>query len=47
MKKKIVLLFAVIALIAAAGILIFTRQPETWFDGERISDPGHFALQFE
>ena len=47
MKKKIVLLFAVIALIAAAGILIFTRQPETRFDGERISDPGHFALQFE
>ncbi len=47
MKKKIIMLFAVIALIAVAGILIFTRQPEPRFDGERISDPGRFALQFE
>ena len=47
MKKKNVLLFAVIALIATVGILIFTRQPETRFDGERISDTGCFALQFE
>ena len=47
MKKKIVLLFAVIALIAAAGILIFTRQPETRFDGKRISDTDRFDLQFE
>ena len=47
MNKKIVLLFTVIALIAAAGILIFTRQSETRFDGNRISDPGRFALQFE
>ncbi len=47
MKKKIILLFAAIALIAAAGILIFTRQPETRFDGDRISESGRFALQFE
>ena len=47
MKKKIILLFALIALIAVAGILIFIRQPETRFNGERISDPGRFALQFE
>ena len=47
MKKKIILLFAVIALIAVAGILVFTRQSETRFDGDRISDPGCFALQFE
>ena len=47
MKKKIVLLLAVIALIAVALILIFTRQPEVRFDGNRISDPGRFALQFE
>jgi hypothetical protein len=47
MKKKIILLFAAIALIAVAGILIFTRQPETRFDGDRISDPDRFALQFE
>ena len=47
MKKKIILLFAAIALIAVAGILIFTRQPETRFDGDRISDPGRFALKFE
>ena len=47
MKKKIILLFAVTALIAVAGILIFTRQPKFRFDGDRISDPGRFALQFE
>ena len=46
MKKKIVLLLAVTALVAVALILILTRQPETYFDGDRISDPGHFALQF-
>ncbi len=46
-KKKIILLFAVIALIAVAGILIFTRQSAAQFDGERISDPGRFALRFE
>ena len=47
MKKKIVLLFIVIALVTAAWILIFTRQPEPRFDGDRISEPGRFALQFE
>ena len=47
MKKKIVLLLAVIVLAAVALILIFTRQPETCFDGERISDPGRFTLRFE
>ena len=47
MKKKIHLLFALIALIAVAGILFITRRPETRFDGDRISDPGRFALQFE
>lgn len=47
MKKKIVILLAVIALVAIAWIMIFTRQPGTRFDGDRISDPGRFALQFE
>ena len=47
MKKKTVLLPAVFATVAVTLILIFTRQPETWFDGVRISDPGRFALQFE
>ena len=47
MKKKIFLLIAVIVLVAVALILIFTRQPEVLFDGARISDPGHFALQFD
>ena len=47
MNKKIILLFAVIVLAAVAGILIFTRQPETRFDGDRISDPEHFALRFD
>lgn len=47
MKKKIALLFAGIALIAVAGILVFMRQPETRFDGERINEPGRFALRFD
>ena len=47
MKKKIVLFLAVIAMVAVTLILIFTRQPETLFDGARISDPGRFALQFD
>ena len=45
--KKIVLFLAVIAIVAVTLILIFTRQPGLLFDGTRISDPGHFALQFE
>ena len=47
MRKKIILLATVVALIAVAGLLVFTRQPETRFDGERISNPGHFALRFD
>ena len=47
MKKKIVLLLAVIAMAAVTLILIFTRQPEILFDGARISDQGRFALQFD
>ena len=47
MKKKIVLLLAVIAMVDVTLILIFTRQSEPLFDGTRISDPGRFALQFE
>ena len=47
MKKKIVLFLAAITLVVAALILIFTQQPETLFDGARISDQGRFALQFD
>ena len=47
MRKKIILLATVVALITVAGLLIFTHQPETQFDGERISNPGHFALRFD
>ena len=47
MKKEIILLSGAIALIAVAGILIFTRQPGPRFNGDRISNPGRFALQFE
>ena len=47
MRKKIVLLATIVSLIALAGILIFTRQHESRFDGERISNPGHFALRFD
>ena len=47
MRKKIVLLATIVSLIALAGILIFTRQPETRFDGERISNPGRYTLRFD
>ena len=47
MRKKIVLLATIVTLIALAGILIFTRQPETRFDGERISNPGRYTLRFD
>ena len=47
MKKKIILLLTVSAIITVAGILIFIRQPETRFHGERISNPGNFALHFD
>lgn len=47
MRKKIILLATVVALITVAGLLIFTRQHETRFDGERISTSGHFALRFD
>ena len=46
MRKKTILLSTLVVLIAVAGILILTRQPETRFDGDRISDQGRFALQF-
>ena len=46
MQKKIILFLAAITLVVAALILIFTRQPEPRFDGNRISDPDRFALQF-
>ena len=47
MRKKIVLLATIVALIALAGILIFTRPPESRFDGERISNPGRYTLRFD
>ena len=47
MRKKIVLLATIVSLIALAGILIFTRQPESRFDGERISNPGRYTLRFD
>lgn len=47
MRKKLVLLFALIALIVVAGILIFTQWPGASFDGERISDPDCFTLRFD
>ena len=47
MRKKIVLLATIVALIALAGILIFTRPPESRFDGERISNPGRYNLRFD
>ena len=47
MRKKIIWLAVIVALITVAGLLIFTHQPETQFDGERISNPGHFALRFD
>ena len=47
MRKKVILLATIVTLIALAGILIFTRQLETRFDGEQISNPGCFALRFD
>ena len=47
MRKKIVLLATIVSLIALAVILIFTRQPESRFDGERISTPGRYTLRFD
>ena len=47
MRKKIVLLATIVALIAVAGLLILTRQPETRFDGERISNSGRYTLRFD
>ena len=47
MRKKIVLLATIVSLIALAGILIFTRPPESRFDGERISNPGRYTLRFD
>lgn len=47
MQKKILLLCILGALIAISGIMIFTHQPETRFDGERISNPGRYTLRFD
>lgn len=47
MRKKVILLATIVSLIALAGILIFTRQPETRFDGERISNSGRYTLRFD
>lgn len=47
MQKKIILISALIVLIAVAGILILTQRPKAIFDGERISDPGRYALRFD
>lgn len=47
MRKKILLISALVALIAVAGVLVFTGQPETRFDGERISNPSRYTLRFD
>ena len=46
MRKKIILFSAIIAIIAAAVVLALMLRPEAKFDGDRISNPGRFALQF-
>ena len=47
MRKKILLISALAALIAVIVILILTSRPDVRFDGDRISDPGRFSLRFE
>ena len=47
MRKKILLISALAALIAVIVILILTSRPDARFDGDRISDPGRFSLRFE
>ena len=47
MRKKIILLTVLIVVVLASGILTLTMRQDTKFDGERISDPGHFALRFD
>jgi len=46
-RKKIILLTVLIVVILASGILTLTMRQDIKFDGERISDPGHFALRFD
>ncbi|MDO4614656.1 MAG: hypothetical protein Q4B15_03410 [Lachnospiraceae bacterium] len=46
-RKKIILLTVLIVVILASGILTLTMRQDSKFDGERISDPGHFALRFD
>ena len=47
MRKKIILLTVLIIVVLASGILTLTMRQDTKFDGDRISDPGHFALRFD
>lgn len=47
MKKKTIFVAAVILVILAAGVWFFLPRHKTLFDGDRISDLGRFALQFE
>ncbi|MBR5110897.1 MAG: hypothetical protein IK099_11960 [Clostridia bacterium] len=47
MKKKTILIVAVILVILAACVLFFLPRHEALFDGERISNPGRFTLRFE
>ncbi|MBR3016977.1 MAG: hypothetical protein IKH57_07865 [Clostridia bacterium] len=46
-RKKTILLTVLIVVILASGILTLTMRQDTKFDGDRISDPGHFALRFD
>lgn len=47
MRKKIVLFTVLIVVLLSSVILRLTMRQDTKFDGERISDPGHFALRFD
>lgn len=46
MRKKLIL-FSVLIVLGVAVILILTMQPDTGFDGERVSDQRSFALRFD
>lgn len=46
-KAKRLLLAGMILICLAVGAMLFFTRPKLQIDGERISDPGRFALHFD
>ena len=47
MRNKIILLSVLTVLIVITLILVFMPKSEVRFDGDRVSNPGYFALRFD